>query len=204
MSMQQASRIWALSSPYPAVSMSMPPAAIAASDLPEILLRDALDFWCRLGDAGAVAPMADRLDLSQMDRRLLPHLALTTAPAEKDGRILGLFIGSAAAIAVGRDIAGRYLDEVYPPALYSTAYHFLALIAQTGRPVYETFEIGQDAGQRVMAARLGMPLFDRKGQVSRILLALHYRSCDRARSAGVRILQERSRLHHQTAHLVEL
>lgn len=175
---------------------------IDATDLTEPPLRAALAHW-RCCGVGGMLPAADGLDLTAIDRSLLPHLALVSGPDER-GRLFGLFLGSAAAIAVGRDITGRYLDEVYPPALWDHARRFLAAVVEARTPVYEDFVIGPDSGRTVRAARLGLPLIGADGRVERILLALHYQPSALARTAGVRVMQDRTRLHRQTVRRVRL
>lgn len=176
---------------------------IDAADLTEPPLRAALALWRGQERDGGVAPAAEGLDLTGIDRTLLPHLALLSGP-DAEGRLFGLFLGSAAAIAVGRDITGRYLDEVYPPALYGHASRFFKAVADSRAPVYEDFVIGPDTGRTVRAARLGLPFLGADGRVERILLALHYQPSMPARTAGVRVMQDRTRLHRQTVLRVRL
>ncbi|MFV3076018.1 PAS domain-containing protein [Niveispirillum fermenti] len=176
---------------------------IDAADLTQPPLRAALALWRRAA-GGAALPLVGALDLAAIDRTLLPNLALVAGPADGHGRLFGLFMGSAAAIATGRDITGRFLDEVYPPALYDTAHRFLLAVAHGRAPVYEEFAAGPDAGRTVQAAWLGLPLAGPDGAVSRILLALDYRPSVPAVAAGVRVLQDRSRLHRHTVRPVRL
>lgn len=175
---------------------------IDAADLTEPPLRAALALW-RGALREGVPPLVDDLDLAAIDRTLLPHLALLSGP-DAGGRLCGLFLGSAAAIAVGRDITGRYLDEVYPPALWDHASRFLSTVVASCSPVYEDFVIGPDSGRTVRAARLGLPFLGGDGRVECILLALHYQPSALARSNGVRVMQDRTRLHRQTVRRVRL
>lgn len=175
---------------------------IDAADLPGVPLRAALAHWHGARVAAAM-PAADRLDMASIDRALLPHLALLAAP-DGQGRLFGLFMGSAAMIAVGRDITGRFLDDVYPAALYGGARRFFEAVIEGGGPVYEEFVIGPDSGHIVRAGRLGLPYAGADGAVSRILLALQYQPSPMARVAGVRVMQERTRLHQQNARRVRL
>lgn len=175
---------------------------IDAADLPGAPLQAALALW-RTARTGVGMPPADRLDMAGIDRSLLPHLALLGGP-DGQGRLFGLFMGSAAMIAVGRDITGRFLDDVYPAALYEGARRFFAAVIDGPGPVYEDFIIGPDSGRTVRAARLGLPYAGPDGHVSRILLALQYQPSQMARAAGVRVMQERTRLHQQNARRVRL
>lgn len=182
--------------------MFRPADPINAADLTQPPLRAALALWRRAA-VGAPLPPAEALDLAAIDRSLLPNLALVAGPDGR-GRVFGLFMGSVAAIATGRDITGRFLDEVYPAALYDTAHRFLLAVADGRAPVYEEFAAGPDAGRTVQAARLGLPLTGPDGAVPRILLALDYRPTVPAVAAGVRVLQDRSRLHRHAVRPVRL
>ena len=93
-------------------------------------LRDALAYWDKKRGGRA---MPTRADIDPLELR--EHLGyLMILGVEPGPRFRFRLIGTKLTEAVGRDMTGRYYDEVYPAAYYDRVTQSLRWVAENGKP----------------------------------------------------------------------
>jgi hypothetical protein len=165
--------------------------AISGEAIREPVLRRGYLWWRDLA-AGQV-PGAEHFSAEMLPDALLTHSGMIGWPSS-DNRARFLFQGHAVAMLSGRVIVGTDISEIYPPGLLGPALDFLRLLAAAGCPLFADFRIGPDGSQAVDTRRLGLPFGDPARGTGGVLTLFSYRPDEAVRSAGVKVLQQRSQI----------
>jgi len=136
------------------IAQALAPPAFRAALPPRF--QEIFDFWLAARGARAVPLKAD-IDPLRMPSGLLPFLAITERGP--DGRLRYRLAGTGVVAAVGREITGKYPDELISNADYLK--HLLGLydwVMSEGMCIYNEGEHSAFGGLPRRVARLMMPV----------------------------------------------
>lgn len=119
------------------------------------ILKQLEAYWqAKKGERRAPA----RADLDPIDIPvLMPHLLLLDVEAGSC-RIRFRLMGTAVANGLGRDLTGRYLDELPLNKTQRAMYAEYLRVAETAEPACSTWEYTREDGRHVRLERLILPL----------------------------------------------
>jgi hypothetical protein len=111
-----------------------------------------------------------RADLDPVEiPTLMPHILLIDVEAAPR-RFRVRLMGTAVVNGLGRDLTGRYLDELALNEIQRAMFAEYRHVAQTGEPACATWEYTRDDGRHVQFERLVLPL-SRDGTTIDMLLS---------------------------------
>lgn len=116
-------------------------------------------------------PMPARMDVDPVDlpRRLLPHLFLVDVE-EEPRRYRYRLVGSELTAAMGRELTGRYVDEM-PYLFRKFALPAYAEVMAARAPIYREIN-AFEALQRIRYKRLLLPLSDDGARINMVMGAI--------------------------------
>jgi hypothetical protein len=137
------------------------------------VLRQGLEVWNGLrGDRKMPAP--GDIDPLGFPPSILCHIALLDIVGQSDIRFRWRLLGTHITTVIGRDMTGRYWDEIYPPSI-------LARISVAPRQVMETLQPYLSVGSAIHVDKdylhresLHLPLSNDGEQVDRILVVMEF------------------------------
>lgn len=132
----------------------------------EPLLADLLAYWASKRADGDV-PDKQRIEPTEIDRRLLPFIAISEL--EPEGRVRYRLVGSGIVARHGIDPTGGYLNDVLQGAYrdYILGLHFES--AKKRRPIYAEALSHSAEGGYFWARRLVLPLSQGGAEIRFIL-----------------------------------
>jgi len=118
-------------------------------------LKQLAAYW-QAKKGGRRAPA--RADLDPIDiPALMPHLMLVDVEAESR-RLRFRLMGTAITNGLGRDLTGRYLDELPLNKTQRAMYAEYRRVIESGEPACSTWEYTRENGRHVRFERLVLPL----------------------------------------------
>ena len=113
--------------------------------------------------------MPRRADIDPADiTRLLPYIQLVERVA---GRYRYRLTGTAIVAAYGRELTGKFVDEVIPPGRRAVAKHHYDLAYGERRPMFVRNKYTTTKAIDIVASRLILPLSENGADVSMLLIA---------------------------------
>jgi hypothetical protein len=122
---------------------------------------------------GRAMPCRRDIDPTEIPR-LLPHLQLVEF-LEAEDRFRYRLSGTAIAAAYGRELTGRFVDEVIPEPRRTLALHHCRLVRETAQPIFARTQYLSPVGAELVASRLILPLGDDPPRVTMLLIG---QTCD--------------------------
>jgi hypothetical protein len=124
-------------------------------------------YW--LAQRGA-RPMPQRSDIDPVDiPALLPHLQLVER-VPPEGRYRYRLAGSAIVEAYGRELSGKYLDEIVPPHRRAIAEGHYNLVFAERHPLYVRNKYTTTRALDVTATRIILPLAGAADEIAMLLV----------------------------------
>ncbi len=110
---------------------------------------------------------------------LLPYVILVDVVPSVDGGVGGggerfryRLIGTEITAAVGRDVTGRYLDELYPPAIYEKRAEPLRWVLRERRPLRATDRLDMPGKEHLCYEALCAPVVNGGSVITVIMIAV--------------------------------
>jgi hypothetical protein len=118
-------------------------------------LKQLADYWqAKKGDRRAPA----RADIDPIEiPALMPHLVLLDVEPDPR-RIRFRLLGTAVVNGLGRDLTGKYLEELRLNKIQRAMYAEYQRVAAAGEPACTTWEYTREDGRHVRLERLVLPL----------------------------------------------
>lgn len=147
--------------------LALPPEASE----PELI--ELYEYWRSKAPPGKL-PGRQHLDPTELSSRLLPHILLVDVERMPDGprfrlRVAGTFFVS----LIGRDMTGRYYDEIAPADRVGPVITALRTIVETGEPVFLEGPLTVPSRDFIWVKRLGLPLARDGETVDMVLASFH-------------------------------
>lgn len=142
------------------------------------ILLQLFEYWSAKC-AGRAMPSRRDIDPAEM-RTLLPHLQFVEMVDDGQRFRYGL-TGTAIVEAYGRELTGRFVDEVLPPARRPIAERHYRLIFETRRPIVVQNGYVTEQGAQMIVDRLLVPLSNDGVTVNLVLMAQTFAFASRAR-----------------------
>jgi hypothetical protein len=117
--------------------------------------------------AGRTMPRRADVDPAEITG-LLPYLQLVERVA---GRYRYRLTGTAVVAAYGRELTGKFVDEIIPPARRAVAEHHYNLVYDERRPLFVRNKYTTTKAIDIVATRLILPLSEDGSTVSMLLMA---------------------------------
>ncbi|MEQ8818537.1 MAG: PAS domain-containing protein [Thalassobaculum sp.] len=137
------------------------------------LLAEILVIWTRLRGDGAM-PMPGDIDPVDLPRDVLPHLLLVDVEHAPSLRFRWRLIGTYATRILGRDMTGRYWDEIYDERTFQRIAVGLEWVLRHRLPV-RTLGTAPDASEHFVRSESAiMPLSSDGRTIDRMLGAVVY------------------------------
>ncbi len=102
--------------------------------------------------------------------KLLPYLQLVER-IEPERRFRYRLTGSAIVEAYGRELTGKFIDEVIPPERRRVAEGHYSLVFDTCRPIYVQNKYTSTKSVDIVATRIILPLSENDAAVSMLIMA---------------------------------
>ena len=145
----------------------LPPAASE----PEIV--ELYEYWRSKSPPGKL-PGRQHSDPAAFSPRLLPHILLADVERTPDGPRFRLRVaGTSVVEMIGRDMTGRYFDEVAPADRTGLVIAALRTIVETGEPVFLESQLTVPSRDFIWVKRLGLPLARDGETVDMVLASFH-------------------------------
>jgi len=121
-----------------------------------------LAYWRGLRIAAGRLPRRRDIDPLAMPRDLLPGIGLFDMLPQPDGgwRIRYRLLGTAHALAVQRDLTGRYFDDIHPPDEVALLVAEYSGILDSGEPGYVRRATPMPDHEHAVFSRILAPLLD--------------------------------------------
>ncbi len=147
--------------------MSLREPAVSPLPVDNAILRELWRYW--LARRGT-RPMPPRRDIDPVDiPTLLPHLQLVER-LPPDGRYRYRLAGSAIVEAYGRELTGKYLDEIVPPHRRAIAEDHYNLVFVERRPLFVRSRYTTMRELDITATRIILPLAGMADEVAVLLV----------------------------------
>jgi len=130
------------------------------------VLSGLLSYW-RGKLAGRTMPRRADIDPAEITR-LLPYIQLVERVA---GRYRYRLTGTAIVAAYGRELTGKFVDEIIPPGRRAVAQHHYDLAYGERRPMFVRNKYTTTKAIDIVASRLILPLSEDGSTVSMLLMA---------------------------------
>ena len=135
--------------------------------------RELLAYWRSLAPDETIPARSafEPLDIPA----LLPLVTLTEVHRQDTGiRFRYRLVGTAVVQGVGRDVTGKWYEDIYPDVAYEEFYSHCAEVVTTGEPNFSIIDYKLPGREFVRYSRLSLPLAEDGSTVDRILSMLDF------------------------------